>query len=141
MEKYTDMTDEEYALPSSYLKIKNSRVLYDIYLKILDKMVVGEKYLQPDYSARMLADELGTNSRYISAAIRLYGHQNFPQMINEYRIRAATKFILDGQSVRCSMADIAMRVGFANRQSFYNAFQRIHKMSPRAFQQTDTNKK
>lgn len=86
------------------------------------KFVVEKKYRDPEYNAQKLAEELGTNARYISAVINLRYQDNYSQMVNEFRIKEAMYLLKSPHSSKMTMKDIALSVGFANRQSFYSAF-------------------
>ena len=54
--------------------------------KILDIILIQKKYKDKDYSAKKLADELGTNTRYISAVVNVKFHMNYTSFVNNYRI-------------------------------------------------------
>ena len=102
-------------------------------MKVEKKMVIEKKYLDSTYSARTLADEIGTNMRYLSAAIRTHCQCNYSQMVNRYRIKAAMQLLIDDDVESLRMQDICAKVGFANRQSFYVAFMQHTGMSPKEF--------
>ena len=105
-----------------YRALINQEIVEDLYEKIMAKFVVEKKYRDPEYSAQKLAEELGTNARYISAVINLRYQDNYSQMVNEFRIKEAMYLLKSPHSSKMTMKDIALSVGFANRQSFYSAF-------------------
>ncbi len=59
----------------------------ELYDKILKIVVAQKKYKDPDYSAKKLAKELKTNTRYLSAVINSRFGMNYCCLVNEYRIR------------------------------------------------------
>lgn len=131
MGKY-NLTEKKEKAPL-YRSLLNPSVVEDLYEKIMVKFIVEKKYRIPDFSAQKLAEELGTNTRYISAVVNLCYHDNYSQMVNEFRIKDAMYLLKDQHSVRMTMEDIAKTVGFANRQSFYAAFYKRIGQTPRDY--------
>lgn len=100
---------------------------------ILRIIVMEKKYRDKEYSAKMLAEDLGTNTRYISAVVNTRFHQNFTSLVNSYRINDAMSMLTDKRCMDMNMGEIADMVGFANRQSFYAAFFKFKGMTPRDY--------
>ena len=120
MAKY-NLTEKKSKAPL-YRSLLNADMIEDLFEKIMAKFVVEKKYRDPDYSAKEMADELGTNTRYISAVINMRYQDNYSQMVNEFRIKEAMYLLKNFHSRKMTMEDIALNVGFSNRQSFYSAF-------------------
>lgn len=116
-----------------YQSTINPTVLDELHVKILDKLLVQKKYKDKDYSAKHLAEDLGTNCRYISAAICLKCHTNYASLVNKYRVEEAMTLLVDRRYTDLSMEDVGGMVGFANRQSFYSAFFKVVGCAPRAY--------
>lgn len=119
---------------SAYQDIADNPFLQVLYQKIIHHMEVNRCYLEPGYSAGQLADELGTNTRYISASIRRYSNRNYSQLINEYRTREAIRLMNSEAFAQCTMEEIAHKAGYSNRQSFYIAFYRFLGVTPKQYQ-------
>ena len=94
-------------------------VLYD---KIMDLIVIQKKYRDPHYSAKDMAKELETNTRYLSAVINSRFGLNLSELKNKYRITEALHLLTDKRYKNMNIEEISVMVGFANRQSFYSAF-------------------
>ena len=94
----------------------------DLYDKILSIIVVGKKYKDPNYSAKDLAKDLKTNTRYLSAVINSRFGMNYSCLLNEYRIKDALHLLTDKRYAEKTIEEISAMVGFSNRQSFYAAF-------------------
>jgi len=106
----------------------------------IEKVLIGDrKYLDKEYSAKKLAAELGTNTRYISEIIRDRFHCNFALLVNSYRIRDAMRMLEDPQYRDKSVEEIAHMAGYTNRQTFYNAFHRIARTTPRKYRMEQGN--
>ncbi len=50
--------------------------------KIMKIVVMEKKYRDKDYSAKRLAEDIGTNTRYISAVVNTRFHCNFTSFVN-----------------------------------------------------------
>lgn len=131
MTKY-NLTEKKTKSPL-YRSLLNNDTIEELYEKIMAKFVVEKKYRDPEYSAQKMADELGTNTRYISAVINMRYQDNYSQMVNEFRIREAMYLLKNLHTRKMTMEEIALNVGFANRQSFYSAFYKRTGITPREY--------
>ncbi|MDD6892022.1 MAG: helix-turn-helix domain-containing protein [Bacteroidales bacterium] len=105
----------------------------DLYDKILSIIVVGKKYKDPNYSAKDLAKDLKTNTRYLSAVINSRFGMNYSCLLNEYRIKDALHLLTDKRYAEKTIEEISAMVGFSNRQSFYAAFYKYVGSTPAGF--------
>ena len=121
--------------PANYRFGINPEVIDTIYEQLLRKMIVEKKYRNPNYTAQVFAEEIGTNVRYVSAAVSLRFHKNYSQLINSYRVRHACLLIEDRRYAKWSMMRIATESGFAHRQTFYSAFYREMKLTPMEYRE------
>lgn len=101
--------------------------------KILNIIVMQKKYKDKNYSAKQLAEDLGTNTRYISAVVNVRFHMNYTSFINKYRIEEAMSILVDKRYQELRMEEVSDMVGFSNRQSFYASFFKIVGMTPRDY--------
>ena len=79
----------------------------ELYDKIMAIVVLQKKYKDPNYTAKKLAEELQTNTRYLSAVINS---------------RFGMNYLVDKRYADKNIGEISTMVGFASRQSFYAAF-------------------
>lgn len=121
------------AIYRSLIRPELADTLYD---KIVNIIVVQKKYRDPDYSAKKLAAELQTNTRYLSAVINSRFGTNYSCLVNEYRIKDALHLLTDKRYADKNVEDISTMVGFSNRQSFYAAFYRVMGVTPREYRRT-----
>ena len=105
----------------------------DLARKVIAKLMIEQKYRDPNYSAKQLAADTGVNSRHISAVISLRFQQNYAQLVGEMRIHEAKYMLQDGNFNNMTMEDIATNVGFTTRQSFYATFYKICGITPREY--------
>jgi AraC-like DNA-binding protein len=118
---------------AAYRTLVRAELVDELYEKILNVFVVQKKYKDPNYSAKKLAEELHTNTRYISAVVNIRFNMNYSSLVNEYRIKDALYLLTDKRYADKNMEEISTMVGFANRQSFYAAFYKNMGLTPRAY--------
>lgn len=100
---------------------------------ILRMLVSEQKYKDPAYNSRRLAEDLGTNSRYISAVCATRFHKNYSELVNDYRVNDAMSLLTDKRYAKMSVEDIAEMAGFGTRQSFYANFYKRMGITPRQY--------
>ena len=80
---------------AAYRSLVSPAVMDRMQEQILKIIVFDKKYLDKDYSAQDLANEIGTNTRYISAVVNVRFHMNFTSFVNSYRINDAKSILVD----------------------------------------------
>ena len=116
---------------AAYRSLVSPAVMDRMQEQILKIIVFDKKYLDKDYSAQDLANEIGTNTRYISAVVNVRFHMNFTSFVNSYRINDANSILVDQRYQDLNIEEVSDMVGFSNRQSFYAAFYRFTGITPR----------
>jgi len=116
-----------------YRSLVNPKLMDELKEKINRIIVMEKKYKDKDYSAKKLAEELGTNTRYISAVVNVRFHMNYTSFINKFRIEEAMAILVDRRYQKLRMQEVSDMVGFSNRQSFYAAFFKQMNMTPREY--------
>jgi len=111
----------------------NQELIESLQRKIQQKIVFEKKYRNKSYTAKMLAEELETNTRYIAATLSMRYNTNFNNYINKYRINDAISMLTNKRYAEMNMEEIGLIVGFSNRQSFYTAFKEITGVSPKVY--------
>ena len=140
MENQTEKTTRYNIQPKKqtdpkYRKLINPKVADRLYDDILNLVAVEKKYKDPTYSAKIMAKELKTNVRYLSAVINSRMDGNYNQFVNEYRITDSKVLLTDRRYADKSIEEISAMVGFSNRQSFYGAFYRFVGITPRKYRE------
>ena len=115
---------------AAYRSLIRAELADELYEKILNIIVIDKRYRDKDFSAKELAKELKTNTRYISAVINSRFNNNFSCLVNEYRIKEALHKMTDKRFLDMTIEEIGTAVGFANRQSFYASFYRMMGETP-----------
>ncbi len=118
---------------AAYRSLIRAELADELYDKIVDIIVSKKKYKDPNYSAKQLALDLKTNTRYLSAVINSRFGMNYSCLVNEYRVREAAHLLTDRRYLNKNVEEISLMVGFANRQSFYAAFYKMKGETPKAY--------
>lgn len=116
-----------------YRSLVSPKLMDEMKEKILNIIVMQKKYKDKNYSAKRLAEDLGTNTRYVSAVVNVRFHMNYASFINKYRIEEAMSILVDKRYQNLRMEEVSDMVGFANRQSFYASFYKLMNMTPRDY--------
>ena len=116
-----------------YRSLVSPALMDELKEKILTVIVMQKKYKDKDFSARRLAEELGTNTRYISAVVNVKFHMNYTSFVNKYRIEEAMSILVDKRYQKLRIKEVSDMVGFSNRQSFYASFYRLTGITPREY--------
>lgn len=116
----------------AYSKRINRKTLDMIRKGIHNYIIVGKRYRDVNYTARRLAEDINTNTRYLSAAVKLHYGCNFSELVNKLRVEDA-KLMLSDPECTMTMEDISYSAGFANRQSFYTAFAKFVGVTPKEY--------
>lgn len=120
---------------AAYRTLINPKQISRLKVKIVNIIQKKKKYKDKEYSAKRLAEELETNTRYISAAVKIGFDMNYSSFVNKCRIDAAIALLKDKRNRRLKMEDVGDIVGFSNRQSFYAAFYKFTGLTPKQFKQ------
>ena len=128
MAKYNIIEKKE--KEAAYRSLVSPRMMDEMQEKIMNIIVMQKKYRDKDYSAKKLAEDLGTNTRYISAVVNVRFHMNYTSFVNKYRIDEAMTILVDKRFQDLRMEEVS---DIANRQSFYASFYRVMGMTPRDY--------
>ncbi|AUD01534.1 helix-turn-helix domain-containing protein [Spirosoma pollinicola] len=90
-------------------------------------------YLDPDLSLIDLARRLKTNASILSPVINAGTGKNFNDFVNQYRVDAFKRQVLDPANSHLSLLGIALDCGFNSKATFNRAFKKLTSQSPREF--------
>lgn len=131
---------EKQVKEAAYRSLIRPALADELYDKILKIIVVQKKYRDPDYSAKDMAKELETNTRYLSAVVNSRFGMNLSELKNKHRITDALHLLTDKRYKDMNIEEISAMVGFANRQSFYAAFYKNVGKSPNSYRKEKESK-
>ena len=116
---------------AAYRSLIRAELADELYDKILHIVIIEKRYRNKDFSAKELAVELGTNTRYISAVINSRFGTNFSCLLNEYRIQIAKRMILNEREM--TLEEIGYAVGYHDYHCFLKQFKRFASVTPSAY--------
>lgn len=88
----------------------------------------------PDFSLQRLATLVNSNTKYVSWAINATYGKNFKTYLNEYRVREASRRLIDHEKYgHLTIAAISVQLGYKSPTSFNQAFKRVFGMTPAAY--------
>lgn len=103
-------------------------------LQKLDKFETSDKYLRKDISLTWMANNLNTNTKYLSEIIKVYKNKSFSGYINGLRIEyVIRKLISNPQYREYKISYLADECGYASRQVFVIGFKKETGFTPSYF--------
>lgn len=90
-----------------YRNMIRAELADELYDRIMNIIVLQKKYKDPNYSAKDLAKELKTNTRYLSAVINSRFGMNYSCLVNEYRIKDALHMLIDKRYAEKNVEEIS----------------------------------
>ena len=136
--KTEDTTDEEtrnYSTVSpraQYLSDEQKEILLSRIRKVLNQT---DQPFNPEFSLNTLAQLVKSNTKYVSWVINETYDKNFKTILNELRVREASK-ILDNHETygNYTIQAVGEEVGYKSSTSFIQAFKKLVGMTPSVYQ-------
>jgi AraC-like DNA-binding protein len=106
----------------------------NVYFKKLETLCeVHQIYRDSTLNREKVAEQLGISAGYVSQLINVITGDNFANFINNYRVEAVKKMILDSDFENYSLLAIGLESGFTSKTTFYEAFKKATGMTPNSF--------
>lgn len=118
---------------AAYRSLVSKKKVRELRDQIYDVICKQKKYRDKEYSAKQLAIDLKTNTRYISAVVSVCFGMNYTSFVNSYRIKYAKTLLSNKKFVKLRMDEVSEMSGFSNRQSFYASFYKFTGITPRQY--------
>lgn len=127
---------------TSNQKYKKSTLTDEIADDILDKLqqlMAQEKlFTDSEISLPKLADQLHVSTHHLSQVLNERLNRSFFNFINEHRIEAAKQKLLDPETQKYTMLELAYEIGFNSLSAFNTAFKKHTGLSPTAYKKENT---
>ncbi|MFV0331006.1 MAG: helix-turn-helix domain-containing protein [Dysgonomonas sp.] len=112
-------------------EIKAEKERYEaLYNEILNYFSEKKPYCNPEFSIVQLAEDLNSNVKYISRAIRLKENVNFSVFLNIYRINLIKEMIAKDYHNKYTIGYIYLSAGFRHQSTFNKVFKEIEGITP-----------
>ena len=109
--------------------------------KLQQIMVTNCPYKDSLLTLPKLARQLNVSPNLLSQAINEKAKMNFPDYINNYRIKEARQMLISSSHTREKIASIAFDTGFNTLSAFNAAFKKFIQMTPSEFRKQSAAKK
>lgn len=113
------VSNEKYA--NSGLKLTDTHSLTS---RLQQLMQEQKPYLESTFNIEQLAKQMGISRHHLSQVLNEGLQKTYHDFVNEYRVEAAKKMLLDSNKQHYSIAAIAFEVGFNSLSSFNLVFKK-----------------
>ncbi|MGD1842461.1 MAG: helix-turn-helix domain-containing protein [Thermonemataceae bacterium] len=117
-------------LPNQYA---SSQQVDELVQKIKTLFEQDKIYKDASLNLQALAKELKQPPYLVSKSINTFFQKSFPELLNHYRIKEATRLLQEEQFKHYSIEAVAYECGFNALSAFYTAFKKIHHITPAVF--------
>lgn len=136
--KNTENTDTTLIKPIETKKEKSKISLSDDKLKqlsiLLEKFENEKRFLDNKMNLDILSKELNTNRVYLSKSVNKLKGLNFPQYLNDLRIKYIIEELKKNRNLqKLTIVALASEAGYNNVESFTNAFKKMTGTLPSYF--------
>ncbi|WP_172826914.1 helix-turn-helix domain-containing protein [Flammeovirga sp. SJP92] len=90
-------------------------------------------YTKQDLTLNEVAGIMGMPSHKLTKLIQQSYKMSFPELVNDYRVRAFTKKVMMGEAEKSTLLSIAYEVGFHSKSTFNRAFKKSTGVTPKEF--------
>lgn len=102
----------------------------DILTRIESVLEKEELILSNDFSLIRLADEVESNTSYVSQVINDEYHKNFNTLLGELRVRISCQRLCDPAYAHLTIEAVAESTGFKSRSNFVTVFKKVTGLTP-----------
>jgi AraC-like DNA-binding protein len=100
----------------------------------IEKWIDDKHYCEPNITSGSLSSQLNITSKELIAYFKQKEQKTFPIWLAELRIAEAKRLL--AENPKATIADIAMKSGFADRETFHRSFVKIARQTPSAFRKS-----
>ena len=106
----------------------------------LTTLMTNEKpFLDSSLNIHSLAQQVQTNTKYLSHVINQEFNLNFSSYINKYRIMESKSMLIDPDNEKYTIETIAQMTGFNSKSAFNTAFKKFLEQTPSQFRKLNIN--
>lgn len=98
---------------------------------IIEKVEVGQHYLNPDFKLRDLAKLISLSKHQTSLILNEELGMDFNSFVNSFRIKKAIDLLSNNEKVQ--IGEVMYQVGFNNSTTFNRVFKKYTNLTPREF--------
>lgn len=132
IKRQKEMTTEK-RKNKAFLINDRSSSLTEYYQSFIQLMEEEKLYVNPDLNREVIAQKLGISSSYLTQVITAVSDVNLSGIINQYRVQAAKKMLIDSEFKHFSIVAIGSEAGFKSKSSFFSSFKKEVGITPNQF--------
>ncbi|MDR0835350.1 MAG: AraC family transcriptional regulator [Tannerella sp.] len=107
-----------------------SEKFVSLFKKINEYFENEKPYLDADFSVAKLANDMNSNTNYITRAIKFQTGNNFNRYVNSYRIKYIQQLFVDEKFTSYTIDHLREKSGFKNQSTFNDTFKKQTGMTP-----------
>lgn len=111
----------------------SKKIGFTTFKKINEFIIEEKKYLTADINLHSIAEKLDLSHGYLSKLINEHTEKNFNDYINELRVNASKKMLLDSTFNNYTIESIGLECGFKSKSNFYTAFKKFTNQTPNQY--------
>ncbi len=96
-------------------------------------IVEDKKYLVSDINLNIIAEKFSISHGYLSKLINEHTEKSFNNYINEFRVEASKKLLLDHTFDNYTIESIGLECGFQSKSNFYSTFKKFTGKTPNEY--------
>jgi len=109
----------------------------NLYFTKLELLFKEDKiYIDSRLDREKVAKELGISPGYLSRIVNQITGGNFSDYLNQYRVEAVKKMLLNAEFQNYSLLAMGLESGFTSKTTFYKAFKKFTGMTPSQYQKS-----
>ncbi|MEL6627794.1 MAG: AraC family transcriptional regulator [Bacteroidota bacterium] len=112
----------------------------ELYKKILLMFAAEQIYLDTHLSLKRLAQQVATNTTYVSQVINQYTGCSFKRFINIWRLYNFLEKVPQHHTYKYTLKELALTSGFQSFTTFYRTFKKELNMSPKKYFLKEVNR-
>ncbi|MCG8453226.1 MAG: helix-turn-helix domain-containing protein [Spirochaetales bacterium] len=117
--------------PGKYRNLTMDETTCQKHCQSLYELLSSKKlYLNPEFTVKDLAQEMGISSAQLSMVISSQTSENFHSLINRFRVEEATKLLISSEFQNRNILDVALSSGFHSKSVFNRYFKQITGTTP-----------
>lgn len=133
----TPVVDEKEETPKYEKSGLKENTAYRYLNKITDYMISHQPWRNSDLTIQVLSDQLEIPKHHITQTINSQSGKNFYQFVNEYRLEAVKKMLVDAAFDHWSILGIALECGFNSKSSFNTFFKQQTGVTPSEYRKAN----
>ena len=133
---YEELNENSLADDDDILNTSNSNIDFLKIENLVESAINSKFYLKPDINIQIFAQEISSNTKYVSKYINHKYGVSFSTFINELRIKYALEILKKEQYAHFTIEAVAKMAGFNSKSAFNAVFKKITNQTPTEYKES-----